>query len=200
MDGVTLGPTQPRVLLTAQDTASDNGIYEFVGSGSPTAVTLGASGTDSVTGLVATRIVRATVTGDATATGANGTATSAAVAWLSIPANGIITMTGGTAGGTVTLLSNTGFARVADANQDAEFTSGKAVLVSGGLQNAGVWRVGTIGATVISVPASIPFTRTHGLPLSGLSADYIFFDYVTTRGGRVTSYVPLLHSPAKALF
>lgn len=160
VNGITLGPERDRVLLTAQSTGAQNGIYELTASGADTVLTIDPDETTTETVTIG-RLVYVTVTGTVTVTGVNGVVTEGNPAFLS-PLTGPtrLGITGGEDGGTVTYKAAVGLARVADADANGDFVAGKIVDVRQGT-NAGIWNLQGPATLVISNSVATVFTRSY---------------------------------------
>lgn len=159
LDGVDIGgpevlKSQRLVLLTAQSTTHQNGIYEAAATGSAVAFseTYSAGGTATKTGLTAGRLYHWNQGNGLTCS--NGSMTLGSSGFIAASASGILSFTGPANAATTDLLKEAALARNALFNEPAELPAGLTARVLGGSSAGSFWilqaAVPTVGSSAVT--------------------------------------------------
>ena len=169
IDGVDIGgpevlKSQRLVLLTAQSTTHQNGIYEAAATGSAVAFseTYSAQGTATKTGLTAGRLYHWTKGNGVTCS--NGSMTLASSGFIAASSAGTLSFTGPANVATTDLLKEAALARNALFNEPVELPAGLTARVIGGSSAGSFWvlqaDVPTVGVSAVTFSLATSGNKT----------------------------------------
>lgn len=169
LDGVDIGgpevlKSQRLVLLTAQSTTHQNGIYEAAATGSAVAFseTYSAQGTATKTGLTAGRLYHWTRNNGLTCS--NGSMTLASSGFIAASSAGTLSFTGPANVATTDLLKEAALARNALFNEPVELPAGLTARVIGGSSAGSFWvlqaDVPTVGVSAVTFSLATSGNKT----------------------------------------
>ncbi len=180
LDGVDIGgpevlKSQRLVLLTAQSTTHQNGIYEAAATGSAVAFseTYSAQGTATKTGLTAGRLYHWTKNNGLTCS--NGSMTLASSGFIAASSAGTLSFTGPANVATTDLLKEAALARNALFNEPVELPAGLTARVLGGSSAGSFWvlqaDVPTVGVSAVTFSLATSGNKTVANDITNNTGD-----------------------------